>query len=70
MRPIVVAKLLGLTLFGLYLVLGFFAHATGEGSSSNSSMVHGPGHPISTDAEADLCSASAAFSTDPCSCRC
>jgi len=65
MRPIVVAKLLGLTLFGLYLVLGFFAHATGQGASSNSSMVHGLGHPTFTDAEAGPCSASAS-STDPC----
>jgi len=70
MRPIVVAKLLGLTLFGLYLVLGFFAHATGEGASRNSSLVYGPGHPTSIDAEADPFSASSSVSTDPCSCRC
>jgi hypothetical protein len=41
MRPIVIAKLLGLSLFGLYLALGF-AHSTGDTSATQASVRHGP----------------------------
>ena len=41
MRPIVIAKLLGLSLFGLYLALGL-AHSTGDPSATQASVRHGP----------------------------
>jgi hypothetical protein len=40
MRPIVIAKFLGLTLFALYLALGF-AHSAGDASATKASLRHG-----------------------------
>lgn len=44
MRPVVIAKLVGLTLFGLYLALGF-THSTNDGAASKA-CASPPSNPI------------------------